>query len=309
MNARHAAPDTRNLALDERIAGAPIAWGVTDEPGRGWPYDPESVFGQMNDVGLAATELGPDGFLPDDPAAKAEILSRHDLQAVGVSVPVVLHLGDHDPLPDLERVMAGLSAVGGTIVVLTAATEGAPADERQELDEQGWATLLANLDRLADAAREQGLTAALHPRVGSSVATGDDIERVLADSRIGLCLDTGHVILGGGDPLALARRHPGRIAHVHLKDVRLELARKVQTAELSYAAAVGQGLYPPLGEGDLDTDAMVTVLEDLGYSGWYVLDQEAILDEAQAGDGPLDAVLTSFHHLLGIAAQRSGVGI
>lgn len=309
MNASHSAPNTRNLALDERIAGAPIAWGVGGEPGQGAHIDPESVFAQMSDVGLAATELGPEGFLPDGADATSEILRRHDLQPVGMSVPVVLHASDHDPLPDVERVMEVVSAVGGTVVVLTPASEPPEGGERQVVDDNGWATMLANLDRLAEAAHARGLTAALHPHVGTPVETGEDIERVLAGSRVGLCLDTGHVILGGSNPLALARRHPERIAHVHLKDVRREVAHRVQSAELAYAAAVGQGLYVPLGDGDLDIDAIVTALEDHGYSGWYVLDQETVVGDAPSGDGPADDVRTSFHHLLGIAAQRSGVGI
>ncbi len=302
-------PNTRNLALDERIAGAPISWGVCEVPGWGWQYDPETVLAQMTEVGLAATEFGPDGFLPEDPAAKAETLARHDLQAVGQFVPVVLHDAGHDPLPEVERAMEGLVAARATTVVLAAATGQEGYDARPVLDDEGWTTLLANLDRLGEAARARGLTATLHPHVGTMVESGEEIDRVLAGSRIGLCLDTGHLLIGGGDPVAVAQQHPGRIAHVHLKDVRLEVARKVQSGELSYTDAVAQGMYVPLGEGDVDVAAIVTSLEDHGYFGWYVLEQDTILKSAPGEAGPLDDVRTSLRHLLGIAAQRSGVGI
>lgn len=302
-------PRTRNLALDERIAGAPISWGVCEVPGWGWQYDPETVLTQMSDVGLAATEFGPDGFLPAGPEAKARTLAAHDLQAVGQFVPVVLHDAGHDPLPEVERTMDGLVAARATTVVLAAATGKEGYDARPDLDDEGWATLLANLDRLDAAAAARGLTATLHPHVGTMVESGEETDRVLAGSRIGLCLDTGHLLIGGGDPVAVAVTHPDRIKHVHLKDVRLQVARRVQSGDLSYTDAVNEGLYVPLGEGDVDITAIVTALEDHGYFGWYVLEQDAILSEAPGEAGPLDDVRTSLHHLLGIAAQRSGVGI
>ncbi len=304
-----ARPNTRNLALDERVAGAPISWGVCEVPEWGWRYDTETVLAQMAEIGLAATEFGPGDFLPGDPAAVAEMLARHDLQAVGQFVPAVLHDPGHDPLPEVERAMDGLVAVNATTIVLAAATGAGGYDARPELDESGWTTLLSNLDRLDEAAHHRGLTAALHPHVGTMVATGEETQRVLDGSRIGLCLDTGHLLIGGGDPVALAQQHPGRIAHVHLKDLRVEVARKVESGELSYSAAVAQGMYVPLGEGDIDVDAIVNSLEDHGYSGWYVLEQDTILDGAPGEDGPLEDVRTSLNHVLGIAAQRSGVGI
>jgi inosose dehydratase len=306
---RPTTPDTRNLALDERIAGAPISWGVCEVPGWGWQYDPETVLSQMAEVGLAATEFGPDDFLPAEPEAKARTLAEHDLQAVGQFVPVVLHDPGHDPLPEVEHAMEGLVAAKATTVVLAAGTGTEGYDARPELDEQGWATLLANLDRLDEAARARGLTATLHPHVGTMVESGEETDRVLAGSRIGLCLDTGHLLIGGGDPVAVAQQHPERIAHVHLKDVRLDLARRVQSGELTYTDAVAQGMYVPLGEGDVDVPAIVNSLEDHGYFGWYVLEQDTILEEAPGEAGPQGDVRTSLNHLLGIAAQRSGVGI
>ncbi len=132
---------------------------------------------------------------------------------------------------------------------------------------------------------------------------------MLAGSSIGLCLDTGHLLIGGGDPVAVAKSQPGRIAHTHLKDVRLDWARKVQAGEATYTEAVAGGMYVPLGEGDVDIAAIVNALEDDGYAGWYVLEQDTILPEEPEGAGPLDDVRTSLYYLLGVAGQRSGVGV
>jgi inosose dehydratase len=300
---------TTILPLEERVAGAPISWGVCEVPGWGWQYDSATVLAQMAEVGLAATEFGPDDFLPADPTAKAGTLAAHGLQAVGQFVPVVLHDPGHDPLPEVVSAMEALVAAHASTVVLAATTGHDGYDERPTLDDAGWATLLGNLDRLAEAAAAHGLTATLHPHVGTMVESGEDTERVLAGSRIGLCLDTGHLLIGGGDPVSVARSHPGRVAHVHLKDVRLDWARKVQAGEATYTEAVAGGMYVPLGEGDVDIAAIVTALEDHGYAGWYVLEQDTILGGNPGDDGPVEAVRTSLYYLLGVAAQRSGVGI
>ena len=296
-------------ALADRIAGAPISWGVCEVPGWGHQLSPEVVLAQMSDLGLAATEFGPDGFLPDSAEDKVATLRRHGLSAVGQFVPLVLHDPGHDPLPELEDAMADLVEAGASTVVLAAATGAQGYDARPQLDDQGWSTLLANLDRLAAAAAARGLTATLHPHVGTMVETGEETDRVLAGSRVGLCLDTGHLLIGGGDPVRVAREHPDRIAHTHLKDVRLDLARRVRDGELSYTDAVAAGLYVPLGQGDVDIAAIVAALEDSGYAGWYVLEQDTILAGEPEGDGPVTDVEASYFYLLGLAAQHSGVGI
>ena len=92
-------------------------------------------------------------------------------------------------------------------------------DARPDLDSAGWATLLANLDRLAELAADRGVRAVLHPHVGTMIEKPDDVQRVLEDSSISLCLDTGHLLIGGTDPAVLTRQAPDRIAHTHLKDV------------------------------------------------------------------------------------------
>ena len=305
----HHAVDDVVPPLDERVAGAPVSWGVSEVPGWGWQYDAATVLREMAEVGLAATEFGPDGFLPDAPEAKAETLAAAGLSAVGQFVPVVLHDPGHDPVPEVERALDSLVTTGASTCVLAAATGVEGYDSRPDLDEAGWATLLANLDRLDETVRARGLTATLHPHVGTMVESGEEAERVLTGSRIGLCLDTGHLLIGGGDPVAFAKAHPERIAHVHLKDVRLEWARRVRAGEASYSEAVAGGMYVPLGQGEVDVFAIVTALEDAGYAGWYVLEQDTILSGPPEGEGPVADVRESLYHLLRLSAQRSGVGI
>ncbi|WP_018552374.1 TIM barrel protein [Streptomyces sp. ATexAB-D23] len=290
--------------LTQRIAGAPISWGVCEVPGWGHQLAPDLVLRQMREAGLTATEFGPEGFLPDAPAAKAATLASHGLRAVGQFVPVVLHDPDHDPLPEIEAALTGLLAADARTVVVAAATGADGYDDRPALDAAGWSVLLANLDRISAAAAGAGVLATLHPHVGTMIESGEETQRVLDGSGIGLCLDTGHLLIGGGDPLGLAASLPGRIAHVHLKDVRLDLADRVRAGRTTYTRAVAEGMYVPLGAGDVDIAAIVRLLEADGYAGWYVLEQDTILRAAPGEDGgadPLDDVLASVAHLRSLA--------
>lgn len=280
-------------AFADRIAGAPISWGVCEVPGWGWQYDPGTVLTQMRELGLTATEFGPEGFLADTPAAMAKLLADHGLRAVGGFVPVLLHDPDHQPVLDLESFVA----TGADTLVLAAATGREGYDARPALDATGWNTLVGNLDRLAAQAVEQGITTTLHPHVGTMVENEDDVHRVLSGSSIGLTLDTGHLLIGGVDPVALARDHTARILHTHLKDVDAGWAAKVQDGEVGYTEAVRQGIYRPLGAGDIDIAAIVATLEDGGYDGWYVLEQDAVLQADPGADGPRHDVRSSIEFL------------
>jgi inosose dehydratase len=284
-----------------KIAGAPISWGVCEVPGWGYQLEPDRVLTEMRGAGLTATELGPDGFLPSDPTELMSVLHTHELACVGGFVPVVLHDVDHDPADDVAGPLAALHAAGGGVVVLAAATGSDGYDSRPVLDDDQWATMLANLDRLSAIASERGLLAVLHPHVGTMVETRADVDRVLEGSSIPLCLDTGHLLIGGTDPLELAKAVPNRIAHTHLKDVDAALAAKVQSGELSYTDAVRAGMYTPLGTGDVDIAGIVSVLRDNGFDGWFVLEQDTILDDEPAGPvgaaGPVRDVLASVAHL------------
>ena len=179
------------------------------------------------------------------------------------------------------------------MLVLAAATGADGYDARPTLDDDQWATLLANLDRLADAAADRGVLAVLHPHVGTMVETRDEVERVLNGSAIRLCLDTGHLLIGGTNPLQLARDVPGRIAHAHLKDVDANLAADVQAGRLTYTEAVARGMYTPLGAGDVDIAGIVTALRSNGYDGWFVMEQDTILDGEPNDEGPLRDVQAS----------------
>jgi inosose dehydratase len=286
-----------------RIAGAPISWGVCEVPGWGYQLSPDRVLAEMRQVGLAATELGPLGFLPSDPDQVARMLGRHRLSSVGGFTPVVLHVPGCDPLPEVERVLAGYADTGSSVLVLSADSGRCGYDSRPVLDDAGWATLLRNIGRIHALAAEHGVLAVLHPHVGTMVESGPEVQRVLEGSSIALCLDTGHLLIGGTDPAELARQVPDRIAHTHLKDVDGSLAARVRSGRLTYTEAVRDGMYRPLGTGDVDVEAIVSALGRRGYDGWYVLEQDTILTAEPRGEGPVTDVRTSADYVRSVLSR------
>jgi inosose dehydratase len=288
---------------EHKIAGAPISWGVCEVPGWGYQLSPDRVLKEMREVGLMATELGPDGFLPREPAAMTRVLSQHGLQAVGGFTPLLLHEAEHDPLPEADRILNGYVASGARVLVLSAVTGSAGYDNRPQLDQAGWQRLLFNLDRVAALAADRGARAVLHPHVGTMIETGDDVQQVLDGSSISLCLDTGHLLIGGTDPAELARQAADRIAHVHLKDVDSTIAAQVQSGQLTYSEAVKLRMYRPLGQGDVDVPAIVGHLWAHRYGGWYTLEQDTILTEEPKDEGPVAAVRASAEYLQTVFSQ------
>jgi inosose dehydratase len=288
-----------------KIAGAPISWGVCEVPGWGHQLDADRVLAEMREVGLSATELGPDGFLPSDPDELTAKLGSNGLRCVGVFAPVILHDPGYDPLADIAGPLDALIASEADVLVLAAATGMDGYDSRPTLDDAQWATLLANLDRLADVANDRGVLAVLHPHVGTMVETRSDVDRVLQGSSVKLCLDTGHLLIGGTDPLTLTLRVPDRIAHAHLKDVDAALAARVQSGELTYTEAVRKGMYTPLGAGDVDIAGIVTALRTNGFDGWFVMEQDTILDGEPADEGPVRDVRTSVAFMHDVSGRVS----
>ncbi|GAA2049122.1 sugar phosphate isomerase/epimerase [Catenulispora yoronensis] len=284
--------------LKARIAGAPISWGVCEVPGWGHQLSADRVLAEMHDAGLAATEFGPDGFLPADRAKRRALLEKHRLTAIGGFVPAVLHEPGHDPWPAVKQALYTAFTGGADLLVLAAVTGRDGYDSRPDLDDSGWRRLFWNLDRVRERAAELGVRACLHPHVGTMIETGRDVVRLLERSATPLCLDTGHLLIGGGDPARLAREAPDRILHTHLKDVDAALAVQVRDGTLTYHDAVRAGLYTRLGDGDADIAGVVAALEGNGYQGWYVLEQDTVLDsEPDDGTGPPDAVRAGVAYL------------
>jgi inosose dehydratase len=292
----------------DRLAGAPISWGVCEVPGWGIMLGRERVLAEMRDLGLKASELGALGYLGDDPDQIRALLASFSLGSVGGFVPVVLH----DPSVrqqaerDAERAARLLEGSGGSYFV-TAAVVDAGWSPPFELDEQQWDDFALGLAMVARVCAAHGLTQVLHPHVGTLVERADHVQHVLRRSDVQFCLDTGHFSIGGIDPAAFAADHAERVGLVHLKDVDMALAPAVRDHETTLLNATRGGLFQALGRGSVDIAGTVRALEERGYDGWYVLEQDTTIAESAADQvDPAADVKASIDYLAAVMAGQTG---
>jgi inosose dehydratase len=292
----------------ERVAGAPISWGICEVPNWGQMLPARRVLREITALGITATELGPPGFLPGEAEELRATLDSYGLRLVAAFVPLVMHDRDRseDVLVTARRAAQLLRAAGAEVFVSAAIVDEAWSP-RRPLEPAEWRQIYETLRRLDEVAGDERLQHVLHPHLGTLVETRDDVQRVFAESDVRWCLDTGHLTLGGTDPLDFARSAAGRVGHVHLKDVDLDVAARLPSGELTLVAAVQQGLFRPLGKGDVPIEQVVTELENGGYQGWYVLEQDTAIttDVPPEGTGPIADVRTSIEFLRPLLTRLS----
>jgi inosose dehydratase len=262
----------------ERVAGAPITWGICEVPGWGHQLPPERVLEDMRTIGLRATELGPEGYLPRQPQPLRGLLGSFGLRLVGGFLPLTLHRADRmsEELVHAARFADLLAGADAEVVVLAAAADEAGYETATELDRTQWNTFVSGIDRIMELAADRGLAVALHPHYGTLIDGTRSVERVLESTTVPLCIDTGHLAVCGADPVEIIRNATERVAHVHLKDVDLRLADRLATGA-GYLESVARGMFRPLGDGDVNIAEVVHTLEGSGYRGWYVLEQDRVV--------------------------------
>lgn len=288
------------MSKDARIAGAPVSWGVIEIPDWGYQMPADRVLREAASLGLSAMEAGPEGFLPQDPGEASSTLDSHGLGLVGGFVPAVLHVADtrEAQLSFVERRAEFFGAADADVLVLAAFTGSEDFGEVVELDDDAWKELFENLSRVEEIAARYDLTVALHSHYGTVIERDAQLWRFLEGCATGLCLDTGHLVIGGSDPIEVARQAADRVTHVHLKDVDRDLAQQLGARDIGFKEAAQRGAFRPLGDGDIDIKRLLKFLEDAGYSGWYVLEQDMVVgEEPPEGEGPVLDVRRSFEFL------------
>ena len=292
-----------------RLAAAPISWGVCEVPGWGLQLPPERVLAEMVELGLDATELGPQGWLPLDGAQARAELDRFGLRLVGGFVGLVVHEPELGATREQAVRAAAQLAAAGADVFVAALVADLDWSAPPPVDEDGFKHAGEHLRQIADLATGEGLELVLHPHVGTIVESAADVERALAHTDVRWCFDTGHLYIGGVDPAEFVRSHAERIGHVHLKDVDARLADEVRTGARSLLQATQAGLFRPLGDGDARIDEVLRLLDQTGYERWLVLEQDIAItgSEPPAGGGPALDVRKSIEFLSTRAPTRERV--
>jgi inosose dehydratase len=288
------------MGPEVKLATAPVTWGVdfADAPGNP-PW--HQVLDEITRSGLDALELGPVGYLPEEPAMIRDALDSRGLTAVGSFVFEAFH----DPAQARRiasvaiRACRAVAAAGGAVLVIIdrpspgrAATAGR-SGAAQRLRGSAWRTMLDGFEAVASIAGHHGLRPVVHPHAGSCLEFEDEIERLLDDTELDLCLDTGHLAYAGISPHEALNAYASRLGHVHLKDVRADVVDR----GVDFWTAVEQGVFCPLGEGAVGLPEVLTALGAAGYGGYATIEQ----DRVPGSGAPLDDLQRS------LAALRSAV--
>ena len=288
------------MSFLDRIASAPISWGICEVPGWGRMLPTDRVLSEMTELGITATEYGAPGFLPVDPEGIRGVLDGHGMTLLGGFTPLVLHdpARRDDSLAHARAVADLFSRAGATTLVCCPVMDDGWSIPRP-LDRNEHAHLVRMLGEVDAICADAGLRQVLHPHLQTVVETSADVHRVLDDCDVAWCLDTGHLAIGGTDPVEFARQAADRVGHVHLKDVRMDLVPRMLDRSTSIMEGVQEGLFPPLGQGDLALADVVVTLERAGYEGWYVIEQDTAIttDLPAEGQGPVNEVRDSMRYL------------
>jgi len=292
----------------DRVAAAPISWGVCEVPGWGIQLPFDRVLSEMASLGIRATELGAIGWMPADPLQIREILDSYGLSLLGGFVPLALH---DRAVIDRSRqaardAAAMMSAAGGTYFVTAVVSD--PNDwQRPPLSDSDWDDLMSNLAEIDEIVAGYGMTQVVHPHVDTLIETAAEMQRFLDDSEVSFCLDTGHLFIGGADPVAIAAAYPERVGIIHLKDVAEPVASRLRAGEYTLMSATQAGLFPALGTGQVPIGEVVSTAEANHFQGWYVIEQDVALTDGEPplGQGPLLGVSQSVAYIRALAAARS----
>jgi inosose dehydratase len=275
-----------------KIANAPCSWGVLEFDLEGEAPDYVQVLDEIGETGYVGTELGDWGFMPTDPSELASELAKRKLNMVGAFVPVFLKdKSKHDAGIEVALKTAKLMKDAGyenAFIVL--ADDNGTVDARTKnagritadlgLTDEEWNIFAEGANRLAKVVKDEtGLRMVFHHHCAGYVETPDEVDKLLQltdPNLLGLVLDMGHYMFGGGDPLSALQKHRERIWHIHFKDCENRVAENSRKNSWDYFESVKNGVFCELGKGAVDFKAIVDELKEMNYDGWIVVEQDVL---------------------------------
>ena len=282
-----------NVVIDKKlkVGNAPCSWGVIENTD-GERYDYVRVLNEMAAAGYSGTELGDKGFMPSDPVKLRQELEIRGLQLVASWSSVRLYDADYHEAGVTAAVETArlLAEVGGADTILVIGPDHSTVPLRHDnsgritpemgLDDAGWEIYAEGAMRVAEAVKsETGLRSAVHPHGATYIETPEEIGRFFSmtdPALVGYVFDTGHFHLGGGDAVEGIRKYADRIWHVHYKDFDPTVVVEADANGWGYQQLIAHGVFSELGTGVVDFPNVTMALNEIGYEGWIVVEQDML---------------------------------
>lgn len=292
-----------------KLGIAPIAWTNDDMPDLGAENTFEQCVSEMALAGFTGSEVG--NKYPKDPAVLKPAL---DLRGIEICNQWFSSFLITQPFAEVEKAcraqLAFLKAMGSKIIGFSEQSHSVQGQlktpifgHKYVMNDEEWKTLCDGLNRLGKIAKEEyGISLTYHHHMGTVVQTDAETERLMEGTDpeyVSLLYDSGHFAYSGEDPVAMVKKYAGRIKHVHLKDIRPEMVKKVKAEDMSFLDGVRQGAFTIPGDGGIDFDSIFKVLEENSYSGYMVVEAEQ--DPAKAN--PLEYAIRARKYI----AEKTGL--
>jgi inosose dehydratase len=292
-----------------QVANAPISWGIMEHVEYPPKYPYTRVLDELAEAGYRGTELGPYGFLPTDPAVLRKELDKRSLTLCSAFIDIELgNAAAHkEGLEYVERSARLISATGAKLLILSdriTPERNAVSGRRAEANalswtEPQWKVAAQAIGEIIARCKAVGLRVAFHHHAGGHMETPEEADRLLSlfpADQLGLCLDTGHYVYGGGDAVAFLEKQVSRVWCVHLKDVYEQKVNEARQARMNFHQAVRHGIFAPLGKGSIDFPRVLSLLKTGGFDGWVVVEAD-VLPGGVGADAPLANAISGREYL------------
>lgn len=264
-----------------KIGTAPDSWGVW------FPHNDKQIpwercLNEMAEAGYEGIELGPWGYLPNNYQQLKQVLEKRSLSLTATTL-----VGDLTSEASTKEMITLLDEMANLQLKFPTAKYVVLIDDcytdlftgelirPQILNEEEWRSFVRNVEQIKNHAKSTyGLEVVFHPHAQSHIETEEQIERLLHDTDINLCLDTGHHAYADGDPVAFMRKHHERIPYLHIKSCDLKVRERMQNENWPFAKAVSEDIMCEPELGVVDMEAFFEVLRDIDYNGWAVVEQD-----------------------------------
>ncbi|MDV2682895.1 myo-inosose-2 dehydratase [Alkalihalophilus lindianensis] len=266
-----------------KLGIAPIGWTNDDMPELGKENTFEQCISEMSLAGFIGTEVG--NKYPRDTKVLKKAL---DLRGMEIASAWFSSYLTTKPFEETEKAFIEhrdfLLELGAEVIVVSEQGRSIQGDmnvplfdEKPVFTNEEWIKLAEGLNKLGRLANEKNMSLVYHHHMGTGVQTAKEIDQLMSmteEDFVSLLYDTGHLYFSGEDPLEILKRHLKRIKHVHLKDVREEVAEKVKDKKMSFLVGVREGVFTVPGDGNIDFTEIFICLSNSAYKGWLLVEAE-----------------------------------